>query len=266
MAEFISGTEEAFVVHMNERAKGLEMKNTNFINCCGLDADNHYSSAKDVAIMSKELITKYPKIHDYSTVWMDTIIHSTRKGDSEFGLTNTNKLIKQYEWATGLKTGSTSKAGCCLSATAKKNGIDLIAVVMAAPNSKTRFSEAINLLNYGFSNCYIYTDENPIELQHVEISGGVKNTVGCEYQKTFSYLFMNKIDNDKIMREVVYDTGLVAPIDKGTQVGHVTYSIEGQTLGEIPIVATEDMGKATFWDMVKKVAFFMVGGEEIAGT
>ena len=146
------------------------------------------------------------------------------------------------------------------------NGIDLIAVVMAAPNSKTRFSEAINLLNYGFSNCYIYTDENPIELQHVEISGGVKNTVGCEYQKTFSYLFMNKIDNDKIMREVVYDTGLVAPIDKGTQVGYVTYSIEGQTLGEIPIVATEDMGKATFWDMIKKVAFFMVGGEEIAGT
>ena len=140
MAEFISGTEEAFVMQMNERAKGLDMKNTNFINCCGLDADNHHSSAKDVAIMSKELITKYPQIHDYSTVWMDTIIHSTRKGDSEFGLTNTNKLIKQYEWATGLKTGSTSKAGCCLSATAKKNGIDLIAVVMAAPNSKTRFS------------------------------------------------------------------------------------------------------------------------------
>lgn len=264
MAEFISGTEEAFVVQMNERAKGLEMKNTNFVNCCGLDVDNHHSSAKDIAIMSKELITKYPKIHDYSTVWMDTIVHSTRRGDSEFGLTNTNKLIKQYEWATGLKTGSTSKAGCCLSATAKKNGIDLIAVVMAAPNSKTRFSEAINLLNYGFSNCYIYTDENPIELQNVEISGGVKNTVGCEYQKTFSYLFMNKVDNDKIMREVVYDTGLVAPIDKGTQVGHVTYSIEGQTLGEVPIVTTEDIGKATFWDMVKKVAFFMVGGEKIA--
>jgi len=263
MAEHISGTEEAFVAQMNERAKGLNMTNTNFVNCCGLDTENHHSSARDVALMSKELITKYPQIHDYSTIWMDTIIHSTRKGDSEFGLTNTNKLIKQYEWATGLKTGSTSKAGCCLSATANKNGIDLIAVIMSAPNSKTRFSEAINLLNYGFSNCYIYTDEAPIELQNVDISNGVKNSVACEYQKTFSYLFMNKVDNEKITREAVYDTGLTAPIEKGTQVGRVIYSLEGQTLGEVPVIAAEDIGKATFLDMIKKVVYFMINCDKI---
>ena len=158
MSEYIAGTESAFVAKMNERATGLGMNNTNFVNCCGLDTDGHMSTARDIALMSRELITKYPQIHDYSTIWMDTIIHSTRRGDSEFGLTNTNKLIKQYEWATGLKTGSTGLAKCCLSASANKDGIDLIAVIMAAPDSKTRFAEAVNLLNYGFNTCDIYKD------------------------------------------------------------------------------------------------------------
>ena len=159
MSEYIEGTESAFVAKMNERAMGLGMNNTNFVNCCGFDTDGHMSTARDIALMSRELITKYPQIHDYSTIWMDTIIHSTRRGDSEFGLTNTNKLIKQYEWATGLKTGSTGLAKCCLSATANKDGIDLIAVIMAAPDSKTRFAEAVNLLNYGFNTCDIYKDD-----------------------------------------------------------------------------------------------------------
>ena len=145
MAEHICGSEEVFVSKMNERAAGLGMNNTHFVNCCGLDADGHMTTARDVALMSRELINKYPKIHSYSTIWMDTITHVTRRGESEFTLTNTNKLIKQYEWATGLKTGSTSLAKFCLSATANRNGIELISVVMASPNGKTLVSYSCRL-------------------------------------------------------------------------------------------------------------------------
>lgn len=160
MAEFICGSEAAFVEKMNERAKGLGMNDTTFVNCCGLDVDGHMTSAYDVALMSRELTTKYPQIHNYSTIWMDTITHVTRRGSEEFGLTNTNKLIRQYQYATGLKTGSTSLAKYCVSATAVKDGMELIAVVMAAPDFKIRFADAATLLNYGFSKCRIYSDEN----------------------------------------------------------------------------------------------------------
>ena len=131
MAEHIAGSEEEFVARMNARAKELGMNNTNFINCSGLDADNHYTTAYDIAIMSKELVTRFPQISNYSTVWMDTFVHTTRKGRTEFGLTNTNKLIKSYNGITGLKTGSTSQAKYCLSATARRNNMDLIAVIVA---------------------------------------------------------------------------------------------------------------------------------------
>ena len=156
MAEHIGGSEEAFVNKMNKRAKELGMKDTHFVNCCGLDVEGHYSSAKDVAIMSKELITKYPEIIKYTTTWMDTITHTTRKGESEFGLTNTNKLVRTYKGITGLKTGSTSLAKYCLSATANREGIDMIAVVMGAPEHKLRFVEASRLLDYGFGKCTKY--------------------------------------------------------------------------------------------------------------
>ena len=145
MAEFIAGSEDAFVAQMNERAAGLGMKDTNFVNCCGLDVDNHMTSAYDVALMSRELITKHPQIHNYSTIWMENITHVTKKGSSEFGLTNTNKLIKQYAYATGLKTGSTGLAKYCVSATAEKDNIKLIAVIMAAPDYKVRFADAAHL-------------------------------------------------------------------------------------------------------------------------
>ena len=138
MAEYISGSEEAFVEQMNQRAEGLGMVNTHFVNCNGLDTDGHETTARDIALMSRELIIHYPKIHEYSMIWMDTITHVTRKGTSEFGLTNTNKLIRQYAYATGLKTGSTSNAGFCVSATAEKDGVELIAVIMGADNSKDR--------------------------------------------------------------------------------------------------------------------------------
>ena len=152
MAELISGSEEAFVQKMNEKAAELGMEDTHFVNACGLDADGHVSSAYDVALMSRELILNYPEIREYTTTWMDTITHHTAKGDSEFGLTNTNKLVKNYEGATGLKTGSTGKALYCLSGTAERNGMELIAVIMAAPDFQTRFSEDMKLLDYGFAN------------------------------------------------------------------------------------------------------------------
>lgn len=140
MAEFVAGSEEAFVERMNRKAEELGMQETHFVNACGLDVDGHETSAYDIALMSRELMTKFPEIQKYTTTWQDTIIHKTRKGESEFGLTNTNKLIKWYEGATGLKTGSTGKALYCLSGTAERNGLHLIGVVMAAPDFKLRLS------------------------------------------------------------------------------------------------------------------------------
>jgi D-alanyl-D-alanine carboxypeptidase (penicillin-binding protein 5/6) len=253
MAEFIGGTEDAFVEKMNERAKGLGMENTHFVNCCGLDTEGHVSSAYDVAIMSRELITKYPQIHNYSTIWMDTITHTTRRGSTEFGLTNTNKLIKQYQWATGLKTGSTSKAGCCLSATATKDGIDLIAVVMTAPDSKTRFSEAISLLNYGFANCYIYMDDEDFVIDPVSVTGGNKSSVGANPEKSFSYMFMSKPDTDKISRRFEMRSDVTAPVAEGDIVGEIIYEYEGKELGRVSILAAEGVAKAQFSDAVRKV-------------
>ena len=157
MGERIGGTIDNFVNMMNNKAKELGMNNTHFVNCHGLDAKEHYSTARDIAIMSKELITKHPEISKYSTTWMDSIIHKTKRGEKEFGLTNTNKLIRTYEGITGLKTGSTLDAGYCLSATAKRGEVSLISVVMKAKDHKTRFSECKMLLDYGFSNCEVYT-------------------------------------------------------------------------------------------------------------
>ena len=152
MAEFIAGSEEEFVSRMNEKAQELGMENTHFLDCCGLsDSDDHHTTARDVAVMSRELITQYPEVFNYTTIWMEDITHNTARGSSAFTLSSTNKLLKQYQWTTGLKTGSTSKAKYCVSATAKKNDIELIAVVMAAPDYKARFDDAVTLLNYGYS-------------------------------------------------------------------------------------------------------------------
>ena len=254
MAEQIAGSEEGFVQKMNERAKGLGMNNTTFVNCCGLDTDGHMSTSRDVALMSRELITKYPQIHDYSTVWMDTITHVTRKGESEFGLTNTNKLIKQYQWATGLKTGSTGLAKCCLSATAQKDGIDLIAVIMAAPDSKTRFSDAITLLNYGYSVCDIYHDEEMPELPELTVVDGKKDTVALEYAGEFSYLFMDKIDSSQIVKETELLTDKKAPVQEGEIVGSLKYTYNGEELGKVDIIAKESVEQATYLDSLLKAA------------
>lgn len=159
MAEFTSGSEEAFVADMNNKARELGMENTTFKNACGLDADGHETTARDIAIMSRKLITRYPDIFNYTSIWTDTIIHKTRRGEKEFGLVNTNKFLRQYQGATGLKTGYTSTAHYCISATANRNGVKLIAVVMGADTKENRNTDAAKLLDYGFARCYAYTDK-----------------------------------------------------------------------------------------------------------
>ena len=170
VGEAIAGSEEAFVAMMNEKAKELGMNNTSFANACGLEAEGHLMSARDIAILSRELLLKHPEVLDYTTIWMDTIIHKTKKGESEFGLANTNKFLKKYEGANGLKTGYTSAAGFSMSATATRNGTTLIAVVMGSETKDIRYSDAGKLLNYGFANCNIYEDSKVLDLSLIHIS------------------------------------------------------------------------------------------------
>ncbi|MGN0343133.1 MAG: D-alanyl-D-alanine carboxypeptidase family protein [Roseburia sp.] len=248
MAEFISGSEEAFVTRMNERAAELGMQDTHFVNCCGLDTDGHMTSAYDVALMSRELTTKYPMIHDYCTIWMDTITHVTKRGSSEFGLTNTNKLIRQYEYATGLKTGSTNLAKYCVSATAEKDGIELIAVVMAAPDFKVRFQDAATLLNYGFANCSLYEDDTPPVLSRLPVSGGKEDSVSLHYDGSFRYLSTGDVNLSEIERSLQIPESIDAPVAANQQVGSLVYSYGNQTLGEIPILCSEAVERATYAD------------------
>mgnify|MGYP002796257495 FL=1 len=253
MAEYICGNEEEFVNRMNERAAGLGMENTHFVNCNGLDAEGHMTSARDIALMSRELITKYPQVHDYSMIWMENITHTTKKGTSEFGLTNTNKLVRQYEYATGLKTGSTGDAKFCVSATAEKNGIELIAVVMAAENSKDRFSDAVKLLNYGFGKCQLYTDESTDGIRDAEVENGVEETVPVERSNTFSYLDTEGTGVNGIERAIVMEEPINAPVRKGDVVGHIVYSLDGNELGRTELIAGADVETAGFLDNLKKI-------------
>ena len=258
MAEYVSGSEAEFVKNMNDKAKELGMLHTSFKNCNGLD-DNiksgHYSSAYDVALMSRELVTKYPEISNYSTVWMDEITHTTKKGSKQFGLTNTNKLIRTYNGITGLKTGSTAKAKYCLSATAKRGGISLTAVIMAAPDPKERFAEAASLLDYGFANCTNYSEKaSDIPLKPQKISHGKTGTVTPVVNEDFSYTLCGSETADKIERKVMYKKDLTAPIKKGDTIGTVVYRINGKDIKKIPITAGEDIKEAGYIDYFYKLA------------
>lgn len=256
MAEFISGSEDEFVKQMNQKAAQLGMKNTNFIDCCGLTSDtNHHTTARDVAVMSKELITKYPKIFDYTKIWMEDITHTTAQGSKLFTLSSTNKLLKQYQWTTGLKTGSTSVAKYCFSATASKDGIDLIAVIMGAPDFKIRFSEAKKLLEYGFSKTKIYIDENKEKLKQLEIKGGKEQAVGIYPEGTFKYLDIADLDFSKIEKKYEFIKDIAAPIEKGADVGRIVYSIDGKEIGYISILAESSVEKAQYLDYLKKVLY-----------
>lgn len=247
MAEHLAGSEAAFVEQMNSRAKALGMKNTTFLNCCGLDVDGHVSSARDVALMSRELMKYHPSVTKYTTTWMDTIVHTTRRGSSEFGLSNTNKLIKQYSGITGLKTGSTDAAKYCLSATAERNGVKLVAVVLAAPDTKTRFREAASLLDYGFAKCTVYQDDgadfSPTE---VNVSQGQQKTVPVRLQEPFCHVFTGGEDLSTVERTAEFSKEIKAPLKAGDAVGEYSYYLNGKKLGSVPIVCTKDVEKITF--------------------
>lgn len=247
MAEYISGTEKDFVDKMNKKAKELGMNYTNFVDCCGLtDSDNHYTCAYDIAIMSKELITKYPQIFDYSTIWMEDITHTTQKGSSNFTLSSTNKLLKQYEWTTGLKTGYTSKAKFCISATAKKDDIELIAVVMGADTSQNRNADAIAMFNYGFNTARLYVDDGTKELPQIPVNGGVLKSVSLKYQYPFRYLDVEGRDLSQIIKEVRVQKECKAPIEEGQVAGEVVYSLSGEWIGSVPLLYAESVIGVTY--------------------
>ena len=253
MAEYIGGSEAGFVQMMNERAASLGMENTHFEDCCGLtDADSHYTTARDVALMARELITHYPQIRAYATIWMENITHVTVQGSKEFGLANTNKLLKQYPYTTGLKTGSTNKAKYCVCATAEKDGVELIAVIMGCPNYKDRFAEAQSLLQYGYTTCKLYRDENPPELTPVLVKGGIEKEVSAIYQEEFSWLSISGEDFSGIEKSLTTKE-LNAPIEKGEQIGTVTYQLNGKELGSIGVYAGESVREAHFFDYLIRV-------------
>ena len=254
MAEHICGSEQEFVRHMNERAAGLGMKNTNFEDCCGLtDSANHYTTAEDIAIMSRELITKYPKILEYSSIWMENITHVTRQGSKEFGLTNTNKLLRSYEGCVGLKTGSTSLAKYCLSAVAQRNGVTLIAVVMAAPDYKVRFKDAAAMLNYGFSRCSLYIDERMQELPEVPVKRGKEKAVALVYEEKFRYLDVSGGNSGKVEKKLRIHREVEAPVEKGSQAGEMIYSADGKELGRVRVLYARSVGEVTYLDCLKDI-------------
>lgn len=255
MAEHIAGSEPEFVNAMNKKAQALGMKNTHFVDCCGLtDSDDHYTTAYDIALMSRELIRKYPEILNYSSVWMDTITHNTKQGSKEFGLSNTNRLIRTYEGCVGLKTGSTSKAKFCVSAVAKRKGITLIAVVMAAPDSRTRVKDASMLFDYGFAKCSLYTDENPGKLPDLKVIKGIKEKTTLTFGKTFRCLSTDGTTFDKIKKKLILPNEVKAPVKKGQKAGELVYYQENRELGRIPVIYAENVKKAGYLDRLKQTA------------
>ena len=263
MAEHLAGSEEEFVKRMNEKAGELGMLHTQFEDCCGLtDSEEHYTTASDVAIVSRELITRFPRILEYSSIWMENIIHRTAQGEKEFCLTNTNKLIRSYEGCVGLKTGSTSVAKYCVSAVAQRGEMTLLAVVMGAPDAKVRFKDAAALLDYGFGNCDLYLDENRINPDPVPIKGGVKAEVACRYTGEFRYLDTEGKNLSQIEKKIVYMKNLQAPVKKGDIVGEAQYLLDGKVVGKTDIVAAKSVKKAGLWDYIKHIRKRMIKGDD----
>ena len=249
LAEHLCGSEEAFVERMNEKAQELGMKDTHFVNCTGLDdspeAKQHRTTAYDIALMSRELLSKYPEIRKFTTIWMDTV----RNG--EFGLSNTNRLIRFYKGATGLKTGYTSGAGFCLSASAKRENMELIAVVMGADTSKNRFGACKSLLDYGFAN-YALADAQLPEDHFVPVVLGKKNQVALQLSGN-SGLLVDKASKNRISREVVLDPSVDAPVEAGQQLGTLMIKDGGKILKELPLVAAASVERLTWMDLFIRV-------------
>jgi D-alanyl-D-alanine carboxypeptidase (penicillin-binding protein 5/6) len=253
LAEFISGSEESFVDLMNKKARALGMENTSFKNSCGLDADGHFTSARDIAIMSRELILKYPHVEELATTWMDTIIHKTARGEEEFGLTNTNKLVKWYNGITGLKTGSTGEALYCLAATAKRNDMELIAVVLGSPNPTIRFQEAMKMLDYGYANYKVVKGELPgTVMGMVPVSKGKEAEVAVMVENLISNV-TEKGSNVELEGQVAIDESVTAPVEAGTPAGEIIYTYEGMEIGRSALVTEEAVERAGFVDMLDRV-------------
>ena len=245
MAEYLAGSEEAFVEQMNNRAKELGMKNTVFKNCHGIDEDGHLTTSYDIALMSRELLKNHPSITKYTTIWMDSL----RDGKSE--LVNTNKLIRTYEGATGLKTGSTSLALYNLSASATRDNLSLIAVVMKAPSTKIRFSSAKTLLDYGF-NTYKYEKlaEKGSILQSIEIAKSAEKQINLVFENDSGAL-LKKDSSNSLEQTVTINENITAPITKGDVLGKVTYSLDGETVSEVNLIAENDVEKINFESMLE---------------
>lgn len=243
MAEYIAGSEEAFVQRMNSKAKELGMNDTTFKNCHGIDEDGHVTSAYDIALMSRELLKNHPQITNYTTIWMDSI----RDGKSE--LTNTNKLVRNYKGATGLKTGSTSLALYNLSASATRNDLSLIAVIMKAPSTKIRFSEATKLLDYGFANCSCKSFGKKGDIiSTAPVNKGIKNTTNLALQEDAN-IILKKNESSNIEQNITLNDNICAPIKKGDVIGKITFSSNGNQLLEVNLVSDNDIEKNTLWNL-----------------
>ena len=244
MAEHLAGSEAAFVAQMNQRAKELGMNDTNFVNCTGLDDDenakNHLTSAYDIAVMSRELMKNHPDIQKFTTIWMDTVRGGT------FGLANTNKLVRFYPGATGLKTGFTSAAGYCLSATAQRDGLGLIAVVMGAATSQERFSACKSMLDYGFANYALVSPE--VTEGFVPVRLGKNERVKAVPAEPVQ-LLVDKAQSNQVQIQTVLEEEVTAPVSKGQRLGTLTVKVGDQVLAQIPMVAQESVQRLEFWDI-----------------
>ena len=247
MAEYLAGSEEAFVMQMNEKAKALGMNDTCFKNCHGIDEDGHITSAYDIALMSRELLTKHPMITNYTTIWMDSL----RDGKSE--LVNTNKLIRNYKGATGLKTGSTSVALYNLSASATRDGLSLIAVIMKAPSTKVRFAEATKLLDYGFSQ-YAYQEFGKKDdlVKQIPVTKGINDSVNAILEDSCGAL-IKKGESKDLEQSITLEDSISAPVSKGQKLGEITYTFHGEVVGTTNVIAEKEIPKLTLWSMASSL-------------
>ena len=245
LAEHLAGSEAAFVERMNQRAAELGMEDTVFMNPTGLPAEGHVTSAYDIALMSRELILNHPGVRRFTTIWMDTL------RDGEFGLSNTNKLIHSYEGATGLKTGSTDGALYCLSATAERDGMELIAVILKAPTSAQRFAGAQALLNYGFASYGLAEIQTPGDLSPIPVRLGAEKAVTARLEGETA-LLAEKEKLGTLETELTMETELSAPVAEGQEVGRLTVTSGGETLAEFPLVADRAVARLTYWQLLQR--------------
>lgn len=255
MAEHIAGSEEAFVQRMNQRAAELSLAHTHFADCCGLtDDESHYMSAGDIAVVSRELALRFPELFSYSTIWMEDIVHSTARGESTFTLTNTNKMLRSFSGCLGLKTGSTSRAGFCVSEVASRDDLMLIAVILGGETSKSRFADAAALLNYGFGVCRLYTDPAQ-RVQCPEIAGARDGTYYAAPAGDFTWLDTKSRDFGKIEKTTEFMTELAAPLKKGSCVGQNVYTYEGTLIGSEQLLLETDAEKKTLKDWMDETIY-----------